>query len=332
MTSLTEAPTTTEQLHVPADEVVVGSSRARSGLAAYVELTKPRITVLLLITCIAGACCAAQGLPPLATLLITALGLAMSSGGASALNHVIDRDIDRRMRRTSTRPVAAGTVSAWAGTLFGIALMVAAFVMLWVSVHPITALLAVSGGLFYVLIYTMLLKRTTVQNIVIGGAAGAVPPLVGWSAVDPGLGIGAWALFAIIFMWTPPHFWALALLIREDYANAGVPMLPVVAGERATVTQIWWYSIGLGLTTILPVVFGAFGLVFLVGALMLNAWLLASVARLRRCSKETTGALVVAGSPGHAAARQVFLRSMSYLALVFAAAVVDQAVWNVPLF
>lgn len=333
MSTLTEASPKAEQSSPPVETTVVAASTpARAGIAAYIELTKPRITMLLLITCVAGAFCAASGTPPVSALVITALGLAMSSGGASALNHVIDRDIDRRMQRTASRPVAAGTVSALAGTVFGSSLMITAFAMLWLLVHPVTAVLAAAGGLFYVLVYTILLKRTTVQNIVIGGAAGAVPPLVGWSAIDPGLGVGAWSLFAIIFMWTPPHFWALALLIREDYARAGVPMLPVVAGEHATVSQIWWYSLALSITSIVPVALGAFDGVFLVVALALDLWLLASVARLRRCAHGSSGKLVEAGSTGHAAARQVFLRSMSYLALIFAAAVVDKAVWTVTLF
>ncbi|MBC7643957.1 MAG: protoheme IX farnesyltransferase, partial [Thermoleophilia bacterium] len=242
----------------------------KTRFAAFVELTKPRITVLLLITCIAGMLCAARGLPDLTQLVVTALGLAMSSGGASALNHVIDRDIDRKMVRTAQRPVATGLVSVAEGTAFGIGLMAAAGIMLWVVVNPLTAILALTGGLFYVTIYTLVLKRTSAQNIVIGGAAGAIPPLVGWAAATDSLSFGAWALFAIIFLWTPSHFWALALLIREDYAAAGVPMLPVVAGERTTVTNIWWYSIAPVAGSIVPFATGTFGVIWLVAALLLG--------------------------------------------------------------
>lgn len=339
MSTLTESPVSpSPQTAFVADAERVGDAAApvalaRTGISAYVELTKPRITVLLLITCVAGAFCAAQGMPSASALLLTSLGLALSSGGASALNHVIDRDIDQRMRRTASRPVAAGSVSAGAGALFGLSLMTIAFVMLWTLVHPITAVLALSGGAFYVVVYTMLLKRRTVQNIVIGGAAGAIPPLVGWSAVDPSLAVGAWSLFLIIFMWTPPHFWALALLIREDYASANVPMLPVVAGESATVEQIWWYSIGLSVVSIIPVALGAFGLVYLIAAMALNVWLLMSVATLRQAARNAgSEPLVASGTAGHGAARTVFLRSMSYLALIFAAAVLDQAVGTWMLF
>ncbi len=332
MTNLSPADedTSSKDTHgIRADHPVTAMPVPRRGVAAYIELTKPRITVLLLITCVAGAFCAAQGMPPLGTLLVTALGLALSSGGASALNHVIDRDIDRMMPRTAARPVAAGSISAGAAAVFGVVLMAAACALLWLVVHPVTAWLALAGGAFYVVVYTVLLKRTTVQNIVIGGAAGAVPPLVGWSSVDPNLGLGAWALFAIIFMWTPPHFWALAMLIRDEYAAAQVPMLPVVAGDMATARQIWWYTVLLAITTVIPVALGAFGAVFLVSALLLNGWLLAAAFRLRGTVAAAEGtesaerARVI-----RADARVMFLRSMTYLALVFAAAVIDQAVWT----
>jgi len=309
-------------------------SADKTRLAAFVELTKPRITVLLLITCISGMLVAAHGLPDLTSLLITALGLAMSSGGASALNHVIDRDIDRKMTRTARRPVATGLVSVAEGTAFGIGLMVAAGVMLWFAVNPLTSVLALTGGLFYVTVYTLVLKRTSVQNIVIGGAAGAIPPLVGWAAATDSLSFGAWALFAIIFLWTPPHFWSLALLIREDYAAAGVPMLPVVAGERTTVTNIWWYSIVLVASSLIPVATGTFGVVWLVAAVLLGGRLLQRARTLvdaaRACPEGQL--LVQPGSAGHAAARGMFLYSMAYLALLFGAAVIDQAVVTIKLF
>ena len=300
---------------------------------AYVELTKPRITMLLLVTCISAMLCAAQGLPDLSLLLVTAVGLALSSGGASALNHVLDRDIDGLMRRTARRPVVTGVVSPIAGAIFGSALMAVAGVMLWLLVNPLTAALALAGGLFYVVVYTLWLKRSTPQNIVIGGAAGAIPPLVGWAAVTGDLSLVPWVLFAIVFMWTPPHFWALALLIREEYATAGVPMLPVVAGERATTRQIWWYTLGLVAVTLVPVATGDFGWVYVIAATLLGAKLILRAGKLRRIARALPEGqtLVVAGGPGHAAARSMFLFSMAYLALLFAAIVVDQAVLRLPI-
>lgn len=313
--------------------VRAGQRHWRPVIAAYVELTKPRITLLLLVTCVAAMLAAAQGMPPLGLALVTALGLALSSGGASALNHVLDRDIDALMRRTSQRPVVVGTVSARAGTAFGSVLMVLAAVVLGLGANLLTAALATVGGLFYVLVYTVLLKRATPQNIVIGGAAGAVPPLVGWAAVVGGLDAGAWVMFAIVFMWTPPHFWALALLIREDYTVARVPMLPVVAGERVTVDRVWWYSVGLVATTLVPVAIGQFGWVYAIAATLLGGWLLVRAGSLRRAARAVpTGQVVVGpGTAGHAAARRLFLFSMAYLAGLFLAVVLDQAVLRLPI-
>lgn len=305
-------------------------------------MCKPRITTLILITCIAGMLCAAEGFPPLSIFLLTSLGLAMSSAGASALNHVYDRDIDALMgKRTASRPVVVGDVSAAAGTVFGISLLVIAGVLLWLTVSPLTAALAEFGGLFYVLVYTMWLKRSTVQNIVIGGAAGAVPPLVGWVAVfhDQPWGnlasVTPWALFAIVFFWTPPHFWALSLLVRREYANAGVPMLPVVVGERNTVRQIWWYTIAMTIVTLAPVAFGAFGLVYLVVSGLLCASFMRKVLRLRAVTAalgEGEDLVTDGDSAGRLAARGVFLASMSWLAFVFLAAVIDRAVFTIHLF
>ncbi|MBA2358707.1 MAG: protoheme IX farnesyltransferase, partial [Actinobacteria bacterium] len=220
-----------------------GDRPPAGALRDYVILTKPRIMTLLLLTGACGMFVGAGGAPgawPLAAMLA---GLALACGGASALNHVLDRDIDRLMgQRTRRRPVAAERVPPTYALEFGLALSAASFVLLAGTVNVLTAALALVGNLFYVLVYTRWLKRTTPQNIVIGGAAGAVPPLVGWSAATGDLTLPALALFAIVFLWTPPHFWALALLIRRDYAAARIPMLPVVRGERETTRQIVLYS------------------------------------------------------------------------------------------
>ena len=210
----------------------------------YVTLTKPRIMSLLLVTGAAGMFVGAQGAPSLDLFAATMLGLALACGGASALNHVLDADIDRLMgKRTEKRPVAAGRVPPSRALEFGLVLSALSFVLLASTVNVLTATLALVGNLFYVLVYTRWLKRSTPQNIVIGGAAGAVPPLVGYAAASGNLGLPALWLFLIVFLWTPPHFWALALLIKDAYANAGVPMLPVVRGERETTRQIVLYSI-----------------------------------------------------------------------------------------
>jgi protoheme IX farnesyltransferase len=296
-------------------------------LSAWVELTKPRITMLLLITCVTTMLCADRGIPDLGLLLATAIGLALSSGGASALNHVLDRDIDARMARTATRPIPTGKISPTAGATFGVALMAASFAVLVTWVNTSAAVWAFAGGAFYVIGYTAILKRWSVQNIVIGGAAGAAPPLVGWAAVTGHLDPLAWVLFAIIFMWTPPHFWALALLIQEDYAKAGVPMMPVVHGARRTVNEIWWYTLGLAVVTVLPIASGDLGVVYAVAVALLDAWLLMRAWQLRvavfATVSEGARPTPVSGEP-RAAARQMFLASMGWLALVFIAAPIDR--------
>ena len=215
----------------------------------YVALTKPRIMSLLLLTGAAGMFVGAQGLPDPALFVAMLVGLALACGGASALNHVLDRDIDRSMKRTSSRPVAEGRVSPELALEFGLALSALSFVLLASAVNVLTACLALVGNLFYVLVYTRWLKRSTPQNIVIGGAAGAVPPLVGYAAATGDLALPALFLFLIVFFWTPPHFWALALLIKRDYAAAKIPMLPVVRGDSETARQVLLYTVLLvGLT------------------------------------------------------------------------------------
>ncbi len=277
----------------------------------YVTLTKPRIMSLLLITGAGGMFVGAEGVPPLGDLAVMLFGLALACGGASALNHVLDADIDQLMgKRTRARPVAAGRVPPTRALEFGLALSALSFVLLASFVNVLTATLALVGNLFYVVVYTRWLKRSTPQNIVIGGAAGAVPPLVGYAAATGNLALPALLLFAIVFFWTPPHFWALALLIRRDYEAARIPMLPVVRGERETTRQIVLYSLVLVGVTLLPVVWRTMGVVYLVSALALGAWFLLLAWRLR-------------AEPTPARASGLFHYSLAYLALLFVAMAVD---------
>jgi protoheme IX farnesyltransferase len=277
----------------------------------YVTLTKPRIMTLLLLTGFCGMCVATQGLPRVGLAVEAMVGLALACGGASALNHVLDRDIDVLMgKRTEHRPVAAGRVPAPRALEFGLALSAFSFVLLASTVNVLTAALALVGNLFYVLVYTRWLKRTTPQNIVIGGAAGAVPPLVGYAAGSGSLALPALFLFGIVFLWTPPHFWALALLIKREYAAAKVPMLPVVRGERETTRQILLYSLVLVAFTLLPVALGLFGAGYLAAAAALGGVFLALALRLRR-------------EPTPARAGVLFHYSLLYLALLFVAMALD---------
>ncbi len=280
----------------------------------YVTLTKPRIMSLLLVTGFCGMVAGARGWPGAGTAVAGMAGLALACGGASALNHVLDRDIDPLMgERTKRRPVASGRVPASRALEFGLALSALSFVLLASAVNVLTAFLALAGNLFYVLVYTRWLKRSTPQNIVIGGAAGAVPPLVGWSAATGHVGLAAWLLFAIVFVWTPPHFWALALLIKDNYAKAGVPMLPVVRGERETARQIVLYSLLLVGVTLLPWAWGGAGPVYVVGALALGAAFVWLAERLRRDTTPRRAMLL-------------FHYSLLYLALLFAALALDAVV------
>jgi heme o synthase len=279
----------------------------------YATLTKPRIMVLLLVTAGGGLVLGAGGLPPAGLALATLGGLALACGGASALNHVLDRDIDATMRRTARRPVAAGRVPPERALEFGLALSALSYVVLTSFVNVLAALLAVAGNLFYVLVYTRWLKRSTPQNIVIGGAAGAVPPLVGWAAATGNLTLTALTLFLIVFFWTPPHFCALALLIKRDYAEAGIPMLPVVRGERETARAIVRYSLILVGVTFLPLLGQTLGLLYLVSAAALGAAFVGLAVALQR---ETT--------PAHAG--RLFSYSLAYLALLFVAMAVDPIV------
>jgi protoheme IX farnesyltransferase len=280
----------------------------------YVALTKPRIMSLLLITGFCGMIAGARGWPGTGLAAAAMAGLALACGGASALNHVLDRDIDPLMgKRTSARPVASGRVPPSRAFEFGLALMALSFVLLASAVNVLTAVLALVGGLFYVIVYTRWLKRSTSQNIVIGGAAGAVPPLVGWAAATGNVGLAALLLFAIVFIWTPPHFWALAILIKDNYANARVPMLPVVRGDRATARQIVLYSVVLVAATLLPWAWGGAGPLYVVCALALGAVFLWLADRLRRDTTPRRAMLL-------------FHYSLLYLALLFAALAVDAVI------
>jgi protoheme IX farnesyltransferase len=280
----------------------------RTVVSDYAEMTKPKVQSLLLFTTIATMYVA--GDPSLGLVALTCLGGALSAGGAGAINHALDRDIDRVMKRTADRPVASGRVSPRAAIAFGVALGCASFVLLSLAVNPLAAVLAMSGLLGYVLVYTVWLKRTTPQNIVIGGAAGAVPPLVAWAAVTGELSGTPLYLFAIVFFWTPPHFWSLALLMKDEYARAGVPMLPVVRGEAETRRQILLYTVLLYAVSQLPFCAGAFGLVYVVCSVALGAAFIYGAVRLLR-------------RPHRRTALRLYLFSLAYLALLFAAMVAD---------
>jgi heme o synthase len=290
-----------------------GDAAPRGRAADYLTLTKPRVMSLLLVTGACGALVGARGWPGTASFAATIVGLALACGGAAALNHVLDRDIDRLMgSRTAGRPVAAGRLAPARALEFGLALSAASFVLLALATNLAAAGLALAGNAFYVVVYTGWLKRRGPANIVLGGAAGAVPPLVGYAAATGHLGLPALWLFLIVFLWTPPHFWALALLLRDHYAAADVPMAPVVLGERRTVRRIGWYTVAMVAGSLAPVAQGSFGTVYLVAALALGAWFAVLVLRLARAAERRRAAVV-------------FHASLLYLALLFAAAAVDAA-------
>ena len=288
--------------------IAAAAPGVRQVVSDYVEMTKPKVQSLLLFTTVAAMFIA--GDPSFSTVLLTCLGGYLSAGGAGAVNHWYDRDIDASMKRTADRPVASGRVAPGAALAYGLVLAALAVVVLTVGVNPLAAALSFSGFLGYTLVYTVWLKRTTPQNIVIGGAAGAVPPLVGWAAVTGGLGWTALYLFAIVFYWTPPHFWALSLLMKDDYAKAGVPMLPVVRGERETRKQILLYSLLLYAVTQLPFCAGGFDAIYLVASVVLGAVFIGGAVRLYRRADRRS-------------ALWLYLYSLAYLALLFAAMVAD---------
>jgi heme o synthase len=289
------------------------ASRQGAVVRDLIALTKPAIMSLLLLTALGGMFLAERGVPPFGVLAATLIGGAAASGGAASLNHYFDRDIDERMRRTRKRPLPAHRISTGVAIWWGIALNVLAFIVLAVFTNLLAASLAIGGTVFYILVYTIWLKRSTAQNIVIGGAAGAIPPLVGWAAITGSLDLAAWLLFAIIFFWTPAHFWALALLIRDDYERAGVPMLPVVRGDEATAWNILAYAASLLPLTLLLFIIGGLGYVYLAAAIILGALFIGYAFRLLR-----SGAI-----RRRAMARAVYLYSLLYLALLFVAIMVD---------
>jgi protoheme IX farnesyltransferase len=284
-----------------------------STLRAYLALTKPRIISLLLVTTVPTMIVANKGMPSLGLIVLTLIGGTLAAAGANTINCYIDRDIDRVMIRTRGRPLASGAIEPERALLFGLALGVASFLLLAITVNLISAGLALGALAFYVFVYTIWLKRSTAQNIVIGGAAGAMPPLVGWAAVTGSLGWPALLLFGIIFLWTPPHFWALALLYRKDYARAGVPMLPVVSGEAETARQIVLYSVLLIASSLALVPLAGMGLLYLVSALVLGGVFVTLAVRLW-------------SEPTPKACRSLFAYSLLYLALLYVAMGVDRLV------
>jgi protoheme IX farnesyltransferase len=282
-------------------------------LADLVSLTKPRVISLLLVTTIAPMFATGRGLPPWSLVMVVALAGYLMAGGANAINMWFDRDIDGRMARTRLRPVPAGRIAPTVALAFGIGLAAVAFWLFWQLVNPLSAWLALGGLLWYVWVYTIWLKRSSTQNIVIGGAAGAFPALVGWAAVTGHLDLTAIYLFAIIFFWTPPHFWALALIKRREYARAGIPMLPVVRGEQRTRLEMLIYTLILVPLTLMPVALGAFGWLYAVSAGLLDAMLLWYCLRL----------WTPAGTP---AAWKLYRFSLVYLFLLFLAMPIDRQI------
>jgi protoheme IX farnesyltransferase len=276
-----------------------------------VTLTKPHIISLLLVTTLAPMIIAQRGWPNGWVILWTMIGGYLMAGGANTINMFIDRDIDCFMKRSSLRPIQSGRMSPAHVLIYGITLGAASFALFWTMVNPLSAWLALSGLLYYVFIYTRRLKRRSEQNIVIGGAAGAFPPLVGWAAVTGNVSLTAVYLFLIVFFWTPPHFWALALVKQKDYGNAGVPMAPNVWGEAETMRQMLIYTLILIPLSVIPVLYGGLGVVYGICALLLGGWLLGGVMRLRRAVNITQPAW------------RVYRSSLLYLALLFGAMMVD---------
>jgi protoheme IX farnesyltransferase len=288
--------------------VAVGRPAIRQVVADYVELTKPKVQSLLLLTTVTTM--EVAGSPSVGRVALTCLGGYLSAGGAGAVNHWYDRDIDACMSRTASRPIPAGRVAPSAALAYGCVLAALSFLLLSLTVNVLAASLSFAGFVGYVGVYTVLLKRRTPQNIVIGGAAGAIPPLVGWAATRGSLSWTPVYLFAIVFYWTPPHFWALSLLMKDEYAKAGVPMMPVVRGERETRKQIVLYSLLLYAITQLPFCAGGFGGIYLVCSMALGVAFIGGAVRLYRRADRR-------------AALQLYLFSLLYLALLFGAMVLD---------
>lgn len=290
------------------------SAAGRKGLARdFLLLTKPIVVALLLVTTYAGMVIGAQAWPPLPLTFWTLLGGFLAAGGSGAINQYIDRLDDTKMQRTQKRPIPSGRLTPGEGLAFGVGIALASFYLMVAFVNFLAAMLSLAGIIYYVLLYSIFLKKTTVQNIVIGGGAGAIPPLVGWAAATGSLNIPSLFLFAIIFMWTPPHFWALALVRRKDYARAGVPMLPVVRGEKETRSQILIYTVELVALTLLLPLFGLGGSIYLIGAALLGLWLISAAWRVWKLG-------------GNKLAWKMYRYSSMYLAFLFIVLMVDRLV------
>ena len=292
---------------------VLARPDARARVGGFVALTKPRIIELLLVTTVPTMVVAERGLPSLWLILVTVVGGTLAAGGANAINMVVDRDIDAVMHRTRSRPLVTGVLQPTEALVFALALEAAAFALLWATVNLLSAVLAVSATAFYVFVYTLWLKRTSTSNIVIGGAAGAVPVLVGWAAVTGTLSWAPLVLFAVIFVWTPPHFWALAVKYKDDYTAAGVPMLPSVASMRTTATRILLYTVLLWALTIVFAPVASMGSIYLMSAIALGAVFTALSVRLLR-------------SESPADAMRLFSWSITYVTLLFGAMAADQLI------
>jgi protoheme IX farnesyltransferase len=287
------------------------SAVGRASLAKdFLLLTKPIVVLLLLVTTFAGMVIGAQAWPSLPLAFWTLLGGFLAAGGSGAINQYIDREDDVRMQRTANRPIPSGRLTPGEGLAFGVGIALASFYLLTAFVNFLAALLSLAGIFYYVLLYSIFLKKTTVQNIVIGGGAGAIPPLVGWAAATGSLNIPSLFLFAVVFMWTPPHFWALALVRRKDYARAGVPMLPVVRGEAETRWQIFLYTVELVALTLFLPLFGLGGSIYLVGAALLGGWLLLAAWKVWK-------------QGGNKLAFKMYRYSSMYLAFLFLALMID---------
>ena len=286
-------------------------ARTPNLLRDLITLTKPRIISLLLVTTVCAMFAAAQGVPSGWVILWAVIGGYMSAGGANTINQFVDRDIDAIMGRTERRPIVMGRIPAGWALAFGLALVAGSVLVFGFGTTWAAAWLSLLGVVLYVFLYTLWLKRTTIHNIVIGGAAGAVPPLVGWAAITGNLSVGAWLLFAIVFFWTPPHFWALALMLKGDYHEAGVPMLPVIYGEAATRVQVLLWTILMVGITLLPVAAATAGVVYLVFAVILGGAFLYMALQLLRTKGDGPWASIT------------FHYSLAYLALLFVALAVD---------
>jgi protoheme IX farnesyltransferase len=292
-------------------QVEARDSSGRKRLAKdLLLLTKPVVVALLLVTTYAGMVIGAQAWPPVNLAFWTLLGGFMAAGGSGAINQYIDRFDDLKMQRTQKRPIPSGRLTPGQGLAFGVGLSLASFFIMVAFVNLLAALLTLAGIIYYVLLYSIFLKKTTVQNIVIGGGAGAIPPLVGWAAATGSLNIPSLFLFAVIFMWTPPHFWALAIVRRKDYARAGVPMLPVIRGDQETRWQIFLYTVELVVLTLLLPLFGLGGSLYFIGALLLGLWILSTAWRVWK-------------QGGNKVAWKMYRYSSMYLAFLMAVLMVD---------